>query len=556
MTEADDRYEDALRRFAGDLRMARQVFASMRQREVAITARHWQLYLQAHLDGRDLDGAREVIEQMGAAGVDTPTKVRWQLALVAARDGREADAVDQIEQLRAQGVDPGPEHAPQALTILVRTGAFATARGLLRSMAQNGQAAGESEYAGLLDDCLRRRALNDTEAIIELMGRVGRAPTAEQAGALVAMFARAGHPDRAEKLAGGLEASGVTLPAGTHAQVAIAYARSGDAEAARAALSRSQDQSASGFVLNELLAAWIAAGDRARAWELAVELHEAGRIPTGANLEGLASLGGADDAGLAAGALDWMVMLGAPVPSAVAAEVVPALIADGRLVHALELVEGMLASGSAVDRRVARRVIDALVRGRRLDEATTMLDRLRAAGTRVHGRDVTTLVMALIGAKRVDEAVNLCTTLIADGVKPTVADASRIVAGIVRGGALAQASTVIDQLVERGVVVDEPTFRELLWAYAKRGEHEPARAVHERMVAAGITPDERHAKALEWASGATRRRLDDTDEDAGGQTMIDIEAAGVDSVVSDSEGGDDAPPAQAAPPQAQTEGSG
>ena len=59
MSEEQDRYTDALRRFSGDLRMSQQVFASMEQRGVPIGDEHWTLLLDAH-------GFAEAIARMAA----------------------------------------------------------------------------------------------------------------------------------------------------------------------------------------------------------------------------------------------------------------------------------------------------------------------------------------------------------------------------------------------------------------------------------------------------------------------------------------------------------
>jgi pentatricopeptide repeat protein len=119
----DDKYLEAMRRFSGDLRMTRQVFESMIQREVEITEAHWRLLLSANLDARDLVGAREVVERMRSAGVEPDASVRWDLAIATSRSGRTDEALALLDQLHEEGQEPDAEHAPAVLGIYVTAAA-------------------------------------------------------------------------------------------------------------------------------------------------------------------------------------------------------------------------------------------------------------------------------------------------------------------------------------------------------------------------------------------------------------------------------------------------
>ncbi len=525
----DDRYVEALRRFSGDLRMARQVFDSMIQRDVEIRPEHWRLYLDAHLDHRDVGGAREVIARMQDAGVDAPQDARWRLAIAASRAGQLDAALELLDELHQQGAQPDVEHAPAVLSVYVAAARFAAARSVLRRMASHGIAASDDDYARLLEDCLQRRAIKDTLSVVALMIDVGRPPQARRAAALVTMMARAGQPDRGRELAEMLRAAHIELSAGVDDELLLAYAKAGDTEQAQAVLDTITARGAAPSSLhhNALLQARLAANDAVGAWESVRRLTADGCIPTGANLEGLLEVSlAAGDVADASGVLDWMLILGVPVPPQAAAKVLGAHLGRGELDLGLSLARTLQDAGVPVDRRIARDLVERLAKAKRLDEAATTLESFRAAGRLTHGKHYGSLLTGYLGTKRPDDAVALLEHMFEHKLAPTSADASRVVGALVRLEQLDRARTLIGLLAEHAVSVDEPTYRELMWAYAKKGAHGPARAVYDAMVAAGITADERHDKALEWASGQVRRRLDDeTDVDHGAAHAPGDEAA-------------------------------
>jgi pentatricopeptide repeat protein len=410
-TDATDKYLDAMRRFSGDLRMVRQVFTSMQQREVAVGEPHYRLLLKAHLDARDLAGASQVLADMQAAGIEVDAGTRWDVAIATGRAGRTDQALAMLDQLHEEGVDPDPDHAPQVLGIYLAAKRFPAARAVVRQMAQRGQAAGDADYEALLRDCLDRRAIKDTRTVVDLMLQVGRAPAPRLATELVAMIARAGHTDRALSLLEHLREGGVELPGDVHTELLLAHAKAGDAEAAEQALDAMRQGGAepTSFHRNAVLQARIGAGDADGAWAVALGLAQDGRIPSGENLEGLidVSLAGKRLAA-ASGVIDWMLILGVPVPPQKAADVISRHLQAGELDTAIALFEETVARGVPADRRTARDLVERLVRAKRLDEAKALLDRLRAAGTLTHGRHYGSLLNALVAAKRADERSRCC----------------------------------------------------------------------------------------------------------------------------------------------------
>ncbi len=516
MTERDT-YLEALRRFEGDLRMVQQVHASMDSRGVQLTADHYQLILQTHLGARDLPGAHQILSRMAEEGVTPPPAVRWEVALATARAGRTAEALQLLDQLHEDSVDPDPKHARGVLSVYLAADRFPAARAVLRQMARFGQPATAAEYTRLLRDCLDRRAIKDTKTVIDLMLQVEQRPAPGLATELVAMIARAGHTDRALELLDRLREAGVELPGDVHTELLLAHAKAGDAEAAQAALAAMAEAGTrpTSFHRNAVLEARIAAGDADGAWADALSLSDAGRIPSGENLEGLIDVSLASGRLLAAsGVLDWMLILGVPVPPSKAADILGRHLKAGHLDLAWQLFEELTARGVPADRRVARDIVERLVKAGRLDEAAALLDRLRAAGTLTHGRHYGPLLQALVAAKRSEEAVALLEKLLANGIAPTSADASKLAGVLIRSKQRDRAGSLIRALREADVGVDEPTYRELLWGHAKAGEKAAAQSIYDLMVAAGITPDDRHQKALEWASGETKRRLPDDEETA------------------------------------------
>jgi len=507
-----DKYGDALRRFSGDLRMSQQVFASMEQRQVPIEPHHWQLLLRAHLDGRDLAGARQVVERMRAAGVDVDSSTRWQVAVATGHAGQADAALTQLDQLHGEGVEPPAEQAAGVLSIYLAAARYPAARAVVRQMAQRGQAAGDADYERLLRDCLDRRAIKDTRSLIDLMVKVGRAPAPKLATDLIAMIARAGHTQRALDLLTLLQGAGVAFPGDVHTELLLAHAKAGNAAAAEASLEdmRADGTQPTSFHRNAVLQAYLAGEDIDGAWAAALGLADDGRIPSGDNLDALIELSLAcKRLAAASGVIDWMLILGIPIPPQRAADVLTGHLKAGELNVAVGLYKVMAHSGVPIDRRAARDIVERLIRAKRLDEARTILEELRVAGTLTHGRHYGSLLSAFTAAKRGDDALALLRHMLDKNIAPASADASKLVGGLVRSGSLGAAGELIGSLQAAKVSVDEPTYRELMWAHAKRGEYDPAKAAFDHMVAAGITPDDRHSKALEWASGETKRRLPD-----------------------------------------------
>lgn len=511
----EDRYTEALRRFSGDLRMTRQVWQSMVDREVELHEGHYRLLLTAHLDGRDLDGARRVMEQMSAAGFAPDASVRWQVALATGRAGRAAEAAALLDQLREDGIEPPDHMLPSVFSVELAAGRLPAARAMLRRMAARGQSAQPAEYKALLADILDRRAIKDGKALFEAMLAAGHHPSTREVEQVVGMMARAGHTDRAEQLLALLAEKDVRIPADARNEIVLGWAKAGDVDKTRTALAEVEDAggTSTSHHHNALLTAVIAAGDVDAAWQQAAHLADRA-IPSGENLEGLVELSvKSKKTPLALSAIDWMLMLGVPAPPNRVADVVGALIADGQLDVAVEIFFETARRGVTPDRRKARDLVEALVKAGRLDDAKRLLDKLRRDKVLTNGRHWGSLLAALAKAGRSDDAVGLLREMLEAKLQPTVADASRIVGGMVKAHQYDAARELIETLGEAGIGVDEPTYRELMWSYARKGQYDPAKAVHDRMVAAGITPDDRHDKALAWASGETQRRLEPEDGD-------------------------------------------
>lgn len=513
-TAAGDKYTEALRRFSSDLRMARQVWQSMHDRGVAPQEQHYKLYLDAHLSGRDAKGAAEVAEQMRAAGFATDPRLRWDLALTMIRGGDQAAGREQLARLQDEGVQPPDELLPKLFSFQMSAGDLAAARATLRQMAAKGLAAQPAEYRVLFRDVLTRRAIKDGKALVDAMLKAGVTPETDDLADLVSMMARAGHPDRAELVAGLAMQAGVALPQAAVAEVGLAYARKNDVERARTVLGviESAGGHISSYVRNGLLAAVGSSGDADAAWDEAIRLADVA-VPSGTNLEMLFDL--AQNAGnwrRALGAIDWMLILGVPAPANKVADAIGALLKHGELDEALALYHETTRRGVPADRRRAKDLTDALVKSGRLDEARAFLAELRKDKTLTNGRHYGTLLAALVKAHRRDDAMAVLQEMLDDDVAPTVADASRMAMGLIKADQLDLARELVGKLADAKIGVDEETYRELMWAYARKGRAEETQAVFDRMVAAGITPDDRHHKALQWASGETARRLDDTSD--------------------------------------------
>lgn len=510
---ASDRYLEALRRFAeaGDLQMARSVASSMEQRGEVLDERHYTLLLRANLVGRDAAGAQEVVARMQAAGFAAPAGVRFDMAIAAGRAGRTAEAVEQLDALHTEGVEPTLDQAAQMLGIYLRGGRVPAARALLRRMATEGRAAHAAEYQALFEDLLERRAIKDSIAQVEQMLEVGHAPSGDQGAQLVRMMAGAGHPDRAEQLLDLLWSNDVEVPVEVLADLLDAHARAGDTEQVNAVVARMRQVGTepNSHHRNAMLAARIAAKDADGAWEHADQLLEAGRIPSGENLDGLFDVTlEAGNLTRASGVIDWALLLGVPVAPQRVAAAVDGHLQEGDLRTARWLFDWTAAQGVPRDRRAARGIVESTVRAGDLAAAHALLRELLADETLTHGRHWGSLLRGLLGEKKLDEAVAAVRELAAAGTTPAGTDLVRVVKTLVGAGRADEALVLVGEVVDVAAP-DEPTFRELLWLFARKQLVEATEAVHARMVAAGIESGDAHAKALAWARGETQQRADD-----------------------------------------------
>ena len=529
----EDSYVDALRRFAGDLRLMEQVVATMEQRGVELRATHLGLLLESYLGERRLADAQRCLDRLQAVGGRIEPDLRWRLALASARAGQHRAAIALLDALNEEREDPGPERSAAVLTIYVDAGRLPAARSLVRRMAARSIAARPEDIERLLEDCITRRAVKDTLALVDASLALGHAPADDLVARLVAMLARGPQPERADELVARLVAADRPVPTAATVEMLLAHARAGDLARALADADElvARGVTPSAHHRNLLLAAALTAGDHAAAWAQAAILADEGHIPTGENLERLLEVSlAAKRPDLALSALDWMLVLGVPVLPHRAGAVLLALIARGEIAQAETLLRELMGCGVTVERRAANELVRRIVRSKRLDDARAWLTRLRQGGVLRQGQHHAPLLAALVAAKRLDDALALVEEMIADRVAPTSADAARLIEDRMRAKDLAAADRVLAALADAGVALDEPVYRDLMWAHARTGDHAAASTVHARMLAAGIASDERHDKALAWASGETPRRLDEVvgaQEDAGesaasGEVVADV----------------------------------
>ena len=287
---SEDRYTQALTRFAGagDLRMARSVWDSMQQRGVEPTAEHLQLMVKAHLERRDLAGAEEFLSVLRARGVEPDLETRWDIAVATGRSGKTGAALGLLDQLHEQGEEPGPRHAAGVLAVYLNADRYPAARAILRRMAALGLKAPAGDYQRLLDDCLERRAIKDARTVIDLMIESGAPPSPAQVASVAGMMARAGHPDRAKALLALAAEAGVDTDPSVRTELLLAYAKAGDPAAARTTLEemRGAGIEPNSFHHNAVLQAQVAVGDADAAWDIALELADRGRIPSGGQPRG------------------------------------------------------------------------------------------------------------------------------------------------------------------------------------------------------------------------------------------------------------------------------
>ena len=520
----DDKYADALRRFSSDLRMTGQVYQSMLDRGVVLQRHHYDRLLKTFLDHGDVIGVKKLLDRMAVEGHETDPTLRWRIAVATARSGARTAALAQIDELRAAGVEPPDELGPAIAGLHVQAGNLAAARAVLRDLAAKGIAGTDQDFRTLLGDAIRRRAINDSLDLVNTMKAVGRVPDAEQASALVTAIARGGNPDRAAEVRDALVAAGAAILADAWEAISLGHLKLNQVRQARLEFEQMEKAGHHGTShhRNVLALARINSLDADKAWQVVEELEA---LPSSAVLDALlAKTINAHNVRRALGIIDWMLILGAPVPVDAAGKVVDGLLATD-LDAAVALLTDLRRHDVPADRRSARHLLDGLVKARHLDEAVSLLDDLRAAKSLTRAGDHAGVFAGLVRAKRIDDAMALFERMLADGVRPRSAEASRFVDELVRVRQFDRARGILDVLQDARITVDEPTYRALLWAFAQANDAAAAQAVHDRMVAAGITPDDRHTKALAWASGDVRRKLSDKEiEEAEERLRAEIEA--------------------------------
>ena len=513
-----DHYAEALLRFRGDVRMMEQVLATMIERRVPRGAVHLGLMLDQYLEGRELRKARAVIAQLDEAGIALDAVRRYAVALATAAAGQGAEAVAMVEQLAAAGSHPAPDQAAAVVALLAGARRTAAAWPLYRRLAAGGRAVDRDVHLTLLAEALGRRAAKDTLLVLRTMVTAGqRVPMLRTTEAL-RMLSRTGQVDRALELFGLLAAAPAAVaarPDGETVGVLVeVLARRGRVEEVATLVAEVGGAAPGGHLRNAVLAARLGAGDRDAAWAELEAMWSDGLLPTAANLETLLDLElAAGGVVRAAGILDWLVVIGAPVTPARSGPVLRAELATD-LGAGLRLATALLDAGQQLDRAAARDLVERLVRTRRLDDARAWLERLRVAGTLTLGRSWGSLLGALVAAKRADEAVTLLEELVAAGVAPEPADVARLVGGRLRADDRVRAERFAAAASAAKVHLPEEVLRELLWAHARAGDAAAVERVLGLLTAAGIPLDERHEKARAWATGATPRRLEDRPEDA------------------------------------------
>ena len=511
-----DHYAEALQRFRGDVRLMEQVLATMIERRVPRGEAHLSIMLDQYLAGRELRKARAIIAQLDDAGIALDPARRYAVALATAAAGQGAEALGLVERLAADGHHPARDQAHAVVALLVGARRTAAAWPLYRRSAAAGRTADRDVHLALLVDALGRRAAKDTLLVLRAMVSAGQRVPGLRATEALQMLARTGQVERGlelfDLLAAAPDAVAATPDGETLGVLLEALARRGHVDAVTTLVGRIAGESPGGHLRNAVLAARLGAGDLDGAWVELEAMWADGLLPTAANLETLLDAEVAAGANVrAAGILDWLVVIGAPVTPARSGPVLRAELAAG-LEAGLRLAAALLDAGQPLDRAAARDLVERLVRARRLDDARAWLERLRVAGILTLGRSWGSLLAALVAAKRADEAAALLEELVAAGVAPEPADVTRLVSGRVRVGDRVRAERFAAAASAAGVHLPEEALRELLWAHARAGDAPAVERVLGLLTAAGIAIDERHEKARAWATGETRRRLDEPAE--------------------------------------------
>ncbi len=514
----EDHYVEALARFRGDIRMMEQVLATMIERGVPRTAAHLGLMLDEYLAGRSLRKALVIIEELEGLGVAIDPVRQYDVALASATAGNLTDAIASIDRLVADQRDPAPAQASSVLDLLLNAKKLPHAWSLFRRMRARQQHPSREALLVLLADALQRRAAKDSVAVMHAFVTAGHRLPDGRGGMVVRMLVGLGQFDRAieilQLLDAEAEAGRATRPDDqVRALLLTALASKGNLEAVlQLADPHGRRSDLSGFVRNAILAAFIAAGDFEGAWREAEQMWSDACLPTGANLEALLDLTlTAGNVARAAGVLDLLLVVGVPVSSQRSGAVLRAEMAADGLDRVLPVAAQLLDQGLVFDRATARDLVERLVRARRLDEARAWLDRFRSSGTLTQGKSYGSLLTALATARRVDEAVTLLEEMLAANIRPESTDLARLVSGRVKADDVETAERVLLAASSIGVHADEATLRELMWTQAKQSDAAGVERTIGLLTAAGIPVDERHEKARAWASGATPRRLDETD---------------------------------------------
>ncbi len=513
-----DHYAEALQRFRGDVRLMEQVLATMIERRVPRGEIHLSLMLDQYLAGRELRKARAVISQLDEAGIALDPARRYAVALATAAAGQGAEALAIVERLAGEGHHPARDQAGAVVALLVGARRTVAAWPLYRRSAAAGRATDRDVNLALLAEALGRRAAKDTLLVLRGMVAAGQRVPGLRATEALQMLARTGQVERGlellELLAAAPDEVAATPGGETLGVLLEALARRGRVDEVVRLADRIGGGAPGGHLRNAVLAARLGTGDRDAAWLELESMWAEGMLPTAANLEALLDAEVAAGANVrAAGILDWLLVIGAPVTPARSGPVLRAELAVS-LAAGLRLAAALLDAGQPLDRAAARDLVERLVRARRLDDARAWLERLRTAGVLTLGRSWGSLLAALVAEKRVDDAVALIEELAAAGVAPEVADVTRLVSGRVRVGDRVRAERLAAAASAVGVHLPEEALRELLWAHARDGDAAAVERVLGLLTAAGIPLDERHEKARAWATGETRRRLDEPAEGA------------------------------------------
>jgi pentatricopeptide repeat protein len=536
--QTTDHYVEALQRFRGDVRMMEQVLATMIERGAPRSAVHLELMLDEYLAGRSLRKARAIIGQLDELGVRIDPARQYDVALATAASGSAAEAVEIIDRLMGEQRDPSPEQAGVVLDLMLGARRTPQAWSLFRRMRSRSQRPSRDAHLTLLGDTLQRRAAKDSVAVVSSMAEAGHRIPDGRIAPLVRMLVGLGQLDRALEVLSIVEraaTAGLCAPPGDdgYGPVLHALAAKGRVDDVLGVAQRLTDSGTplSGHHRNAVLAASIASGDFEAAWAETERMWADACLPTGANLEGLLDLSlAAGNVARAAGVLDLLLVIGVPVTPQRSGAVLRAEMATDGLDRVLPVAATMLDQELAFDRATARDLVERLVRSRRLDEARRWLARFRAAGTLTQGRSYGSLLSALVTAKRVDDAVSLLEEMVAGRVRPEQSDLARLVSGRLKAGDVVAAERILAAASSAGVHADEATLRELMWTHARRSDVVAVDRIVALLVASGVTPDERHEKARAWASGATPRRLEDTDHAAPSDAPVDAATAAAEPV--------------------------